>query len=147
MRKVILDLAVSLDGFIEGSNGEIDWCIMDDDMNFDDFLSSIDTIFYGRVSYNSWGNYQPDNNADTSEKTFWQNMQQETADKLIHIKFHLPEAPRAVIFPRKTHFPVFHFQNPTVGNGNTEHITRKVFQYFIRISHGFLYIHHPVFFV
>lgn len=37
MRKVILDLAVSLDGFIEGSNGETDWCIMDDDMNFDGF--------------------------------------------------------------------------------------------------------------
>lgn len=34
MRKVVLDLAVTLDGFIEGSKGETDWCIMDDDMNF-----------------------------------------------------------------------------------------------------------------
>ncbi len=74
MRKVILDLAVSLDGFIEGSNGEIDWCIMDDDMNFDGFLSSIDTIFYGRVSYDSWGNHQPDEYADADEKAFWQNI-------------------------------------------------------------------------
>ena len=40
MRKVILDLAVTLDGFIEVSNGEIDWCIMDDDMDFDVFLLS-----------------------------------------------------------------------------------------------------------
>ncbi|MFA5972636.1 MAG: hypothetical protein WC780_09820 [Lentimicrobiaceae bacterium] len=45
MRKVILELAVTLDGFIEGLNGEFDWCIMDDDMNFDDFLTTIDTIF------------------------------------------------------------------------------------------------------
>lgn len=28
----ILDLAVTLYGFIEGPNGEIDWCIMDEDM-------------------------------------------------------------------------------------------------------------------
>lgn len=28
-RKIILDLAVTLDGFIEGKNGEVDWCIMD----------------------------------------------------------------------------------------------------------------------
>ena len=55
MRKIILDLAVTLDGFIEGANGEVDWCIMDDDMDFDGFLRSIDAIFYGRVSYDMWG--------------------------------------------------------------------------------------------
>src|SRR6478609_7901776 len=71
MRKVILDLAVTLDGFIEGPNGEIDWCIMDDDMDFDGFLSNIDTIFYGRVSYDAWGNYQPDSNASTAEQALW----------------------------------------------------------------------------
>jgi len=71
MRKIILDLAVTLDGFIEGPNGETDWCIMDDDMDFDGFLSSIDTIFYGRVSYDMWGNYQPDENASPAEKSLW----------------------------------------------------------------------------
>src|SRR6185437_9992440 len=76
MRKVILDLAVTLDGFIEGENGEIDWCIMDDDMNFDGFLSNIDTIFYGRVSYDTWGNFQPDNNADEAEVRLWQAVHQ-----------------------------------------------------------------------
>lgn len=71
MRKVILDLAATLDGFIEGPNGEVDWCIMDDDMGFDRFLSSIDTIFYGRVSYDQWGNYQPDPGATETEKKIW----------------------------------------------------------------------------
>jgi dihydrofolate reductase len=71
MRKVILDLAVTLDGFIEGPNGEIDWCIMDDDMNFNGFLSSIDTILYGRVSYDSWGNYQPGADISDEEKAIW----------------------------------------------------------------------------
>lgn len=74
MRKVILDLAVTLDGFIEGPNGEIDWCIMDDDMDFDGFLASIDTIFYGRTSYDAWGNYQPDDKAGASETTLWQEV-------------------------------------------------------------------------
>lgn len=72
MKKVILDLAVSLDGFIEGPNGEIDWCIMDDDMNFDGFLETIDTIFYDRVSYDAWGNYQADANASPAEQKLWQ---------------------------------------------------------------------------
>ncbi|CAM2880133.1 dihydrofolate reductase [Chryseobacterium flavum] len=71
MKKIILDLATTLDGFIEGPNGEIDWCIMDDDMNFDGFLSSIDTIFYGRVSYDAWGNYQPEENAAPEEQKLW----------------------------------------------------------------------------
>jgi dihydrofolate reductase len=74
MRKVILDLAATLDGFIEGPNGEIDWCIMDDDMDFDGFLSSIDTIFYGRVSYDAWGNFQPDTNASEAEQRLWQDI-------------------------------------------------------------------------
>lgn len=71
MRKVILDLAVTLDGYIEGPNGEIDWCILDDDMEFDKFIESVDTIFYGRVSYDAWGNYQPDENASNTEKDIW----------------------------------------------------------------------------
>ncbi|MDA6072690.1 dihydrofolate reductase family protein [Flavobacterium sp. AC] len=74
MKKVILDLAVTLDGFIEGPNGETDWCIMDDDMDFDGFLSSVDTIFYGRVSYDMWGNYQPDENANQDEKSLWKTV-------------------------------------------------------------------------
>ena len=74
MKKVILNLAVTLDGFIEGPNGEIDWCIMDDDMNFDEFIESIDTMFYGRVSYDAWGNFQPDENTNPAEEKMWQGI-------------------------------------------------------------------------
>ena len=60
MREIVLDLAVSLDGFIEGPHGEIDW-ITPPDINSSllPFLDTIDTILYGRVSYDLWGNYQP----------------------------------------------------------------------------------------
>lgn len=71
MKKIVLDLAVSLDGFIEGPNGEIDWCMMDDDMDFEGFLDSVDTIFYGRVSYDMWGNYQPAADAPPAEQNMW----------------------------------------------------------------------------
>ncbi len=51
MRKVILNLAVSLDGFIEGPNGEYDWCLTDQDYSMSNFMKRIDTIFFGRRSY------------------------------------------------------------------------------------------------
>jgi dihydrofolate reductase len=51
MRKVILGLAVSLDGFIEGPNGEYDWCFADQDYGMSDFFKRIDSIFIGRKSY------------------------------------------------------------------------------------------------
>ncbi len=74
MRRIILDLAVTLDGFIEGPNGEFDWCIMEDEMDFDGFLATIDNIFYGRVSYDTWGNFQPETNASKTELKLWQDV-------------------------------------------------------------------------
>ncbi|MFP3488859.1 dihydrofolate reductase, partial [Staphylococcus sp. SIMBA_130] len=67
-RRVILDLAVTLDGFIEGPNGEVDWCIMESDMGFTNFLNQIDTILYGRKSYDLWGQYIPKNDDSDNEK-------------------------------------------------------------------------------
>lgn len=51
MRKIILGVAVSLDGLIEGPNGEYDWCLTDQDYGMTEFSKRIDTIFYGRKSY------------------------------------------------------------------------------------------------
>jgi dihydrofolate reductase len=74
MKNIILNLAVTLDGFIEGPNGESDWCALDNDDNtslfFDSFLDSIDSIFYGRVSYDAWGTYQPPDEASEGQKSF-----------------------------------------------------------------------------
>ena len=51
MRKLILQLAVSLDGFIEGPNGEYDWCFTDQDYGMTDFLARVDSMLLGRKSY------------------------------------------------------------------------------------------------
>jgi len=78
MRKVILNLAVSLDGFIEGPNGELDWLVRDEGTDFADILNDIlsdkDIIFYGRVSYDKWGNYQPEENASPKLKEAYRLM-------------------------------------------------------------------------
>lgn len=51
MRKVIYQVAVSLDGYIEGPNGEFDWCFTAGDYGMADFLKGIDAFLYGRKSY------------------------------------------------------------------------------------------------
>ncbi len=51
MRKLILGVAVSLDGFIEGPKGEYDWCFTDQDYGMADFIKRIDAIFMGRKTY------------------------------------------------------------------------------------------------
>jgi dihydrofolate reductase len=76
MRSVILQLAITLDGYIEGPNGELDWLIRDDTTDFGDILNDIlsdkDVIFYGRVSYDNWGNYQPEEYAGQKIKDAYQ---------------------------------------------------------------------------
>lgn len=60
MRKVFLNLAVTLDGFIEGPNGEYDWCLTDQDYGMADFLQRTDAIFFGRKSYELLEKLEPD---------------------------------------------------------------------------------------
>jgi dihydrofolate reductase len=76
MRRIILNLAISLDGYIEGPNGEIDWLVRDEDLDFGDILTDIlsdkDIIFYGRISYDKWGNFQPDENSSRKIKEAYQ---------------------------------------------------------------------------
>ena len=73
MRKVILCLAVSFDGFIEGPNREIDWIVFDKDGGSDlmSFVEEIDTVFYGRISYELWGNPPITDKSSEFEKSFY----------------------------------------------------------------------------
>src|SRR5687768_18387650 len=56
MRKIIFESAISLDGFIEGPDGELDWLQRgDDSVDIAALISSFDTIFYGRKTYDRLG--------------------------------------------------------------------------------------------
>ena len=54
MRKIILNVAVSLDGYIEGPQGEYDWCFTDQDYGMKRFLFETDTILFGRRSFEKY---------------------------------------------------------------------------------------------
>lgn len=64
MRKIILGVAVSLDGLIEGPNGEYDWCLTDQDYGMTDFLKNVDAVFYGRKSYEMMLGMEHDGNSN-----------------------------------------------------------------------------------
>jgi len=51
MRKVKLFIASSLDGFIAGEDGSIDWLVDDADYGYAQFYDSIDAILMGRKTY------------------------------------------------------------------------------------------------
>jgi dihydrofolate reductase len=65
MRKLILGLAITLDGYIEGPNGEFDWCFTDQDYGLKEFFTRVDAIFIGRKSYEMLQQYADSNNGET----------------------------------------------------------------------------------
>ncbi|WP_343530345.1 dihydrofolate reductase family protein [Pedobacter sp.] len=65
MRKLILGLAITLDGYIEGPNGEYDWCFTDQDYGLNEFFGRIDAMFIGRKSYETAQQYAEQNNGET----------------------------------------------------------------------------------
>lgn len=61
MRKIISFMHVSLDGFVAGPNGEMDWIKVDEEI-FDYVgkrISEGDTALYGRVTYQMMESYWP----------------------------------------------------------------------------------------
>jgi dihydrofolate reductase len=51
MRKVVYSVATSLDGFIAGPIGELDWIVMDSDFDFNEVFQKFDTILVGRKTF------------------------------------------------------------------------------------------------
>jgi dihydrofolate reductase len=62
MRNVILLMHVSLDGFVAGPNGEMDWILVDDEEMWEyvnDLTNTADTALYGRATYEMMEGYWP----------------------------------------------------------------------------------------
>lgn len=61
MREVIFQMMVSLDGYFEGPNREIDWHVVEDEFNAYaiDLLDAVDLLVFGRVTYQLMAGYWP----------------------------------------------------------------------------------------
>ena len=60
MRRIIAALQTSVDGFIEGPNGELDWAMAEDEetwSSINDTLNTVDTIILGRKMYPDYEQY------------------------------------------------------------------------------------------
>jgi dihydrofolate reductase len=61
MRKVKLQMRMSLDGFVAGPQGELDWMVWNwnDELkkHASDLADSADTILVGRVTYQGMADY------------------------------------------------------------------------------------------
>jgi dihydrofolate reductase len=68
VRKIVLMMSVSLDGFIEGPNGEIDWHMVDDELHghFNEVLGTMGAFVNGRVTYELMAAFWPTADADPS---------------------------------------------------------------------------------
>ncbi|MDQ1395038.1 MAG: hypothetical protein QOG64_297 [Acidimicrobiaceae bacterium] len=66
MRKIIWMMSVSLDGFIEGPNREIDWHLVDEELHhhFNEQLSAMGAFVDGRVTYELMAEFWPTADAD-----------------------------------------------------------------------------------
>ena len=51
MRKIILYIASSLDGYVARENGDIDWLPQSDTSGYDEFYKTIDAVIMGKTTY------------------------------------------------------------------------------------------------
>jgi dihydrofolate reductase len=61
MRKVVFMMSMSLDGFMEGPNRELDWHLVDVEVHnhFNELLSGMGAFLDGRVTYELMADYWP----------------------------------------------------------------------------------------
>jgi dihydrofolate reductase len=57
VRRIRYSVAMSLDGYIAGPNGEADWIVMDPEIDFAAMMSEFDTILLGRKTYEATKSY------------------------------------------------------------------------------------------
>ena len=76
MRKIIVFNWISIDGFVAGTNGETDWFAWDKEIEeqYKQVQSSVDKIFYGRLTYETMASYWPTSAASKEDPAIRDHM-------------------------------------------------------------------------
>jgi dihydrofolate reductase len=87
MRKIISFMHISLDGFVAGPNGEMNWIKVDEEI-FDHVgrrIGETDSALYGRVTYKMMESYWPEagNEPDASKHDIEHSKWYNTAQKIV----------------------------------------------------------------
>jgi dihydrofolate reductase len=66
MRRIVVMMSVSVDGFIEGPDRDIEWHLVDDELHrhFNEVLAAMGGFLSGRVTYELMASYWPTADAD-----------------------------------------------------------------------------------
>ena len=66
MRRIVVMMSVSLDGFFAGPDGELDWHLVDDEVHthFNEVLGAMSAFLDGRVTYELMAGYWPTADVD-----------------------------------------------------------------------------------
>ena len=76
MRRVRYSVAMSLDGYIAGPQGEADWIIMDPEIDFEAAFEQFDTFFLGRRTFEAMGSAGQGETPGTKTLVFSRTLQQ-----------------------------------------------------------------------
>jgi dihydrofolate reductase len=71
VRRLIASEMVTVDGFFAGPNGELDWFVQDEELDkfANELIESVDTILYGRATYQMMAGYWPHANGSFADST------------------------------------------------------------------------------
>ncbi len=58
MRRIRYQVAMSLDGYIAGPNGEFDWIVKDPEIDFAEIFKQFDTLLIGAERSRPWCNME-----------------------------------------------------------------------------------------
>ena len=82
-RRVRYSVAMSLDGFIAGPNGEFDWIIMDPSLDFEALFRQFDTLLIGRRTFEPMQNDRGDTMAGMKTIVFSRTLRQSDYPKVV----------------------------------------------------------------
>jgi dihydrofolate reductase len=92
MRRVRYVVAMSLDGYIAGPNGEADWIIIDPDIDFRALFEQFDTFLMGRRTFEGMGGAGGGGHSGAQTMVFSRTLRQEDHPNVTIVSDNLEQA-------------------------------------------------------